>query len=376
MNSCRLILVLLLLTPSLSLAQPAVTQVFVAPVQKLAFFNEVEALGTLQSRENVNLISTVTERITAINFTDNQRVKQGDVLVVMDSAEERAQLAEELSRLEQARRQIERLKPLVQRGAASRLLLDEQEREMQTAQARIQGIRSRINERRLVAPFDGVVGIRNISVGALAQPGTQIVTIDDIRVMKLDFAIPEIFLSTLKIGINIEAESSAYPEQLFTGTIASINSRIDPLTRLIQARALLDNQDGLLKAGMLMRILLQKKPRMALVIPEEALTVRGEEHAVMVIEPGEPPTARRQVVQIGTRRKGDVEILSGLAEGQQVVTHGALRLSPGAPVEVRAIDQGNQPLIELLDQTSGFYQRHFSAVDRLRNCHFFTPVVA
>ena len=351
MNTFRLMLAFLLLMPCSSLGEQPPTPVFVAPVQKVSFFNEVEALGTLQSRENVNLTSTVTERITAINFEDNQRVKQGDVLVVMDTAEEFAELAEERSRLEVARRQLERLKPLVERGATSRLALDEQEQEINTAQARIQAIQSRINERRLVAPFDGVVGIRNVSVGALAQPGTQIVTIDDDRVMKLDFAIPEIFLSTLKIGINIEAESSAYPDQLFTGTITSINSRIDPLTRSIQARALLDNQDGQLKAGMLMRILLKKRPRLALVIPEEALLIRGEEKAVMVIEPGVPTLVRRQVVQIGTRVKGEVEILSGLEEGQQVVTHGALRLRPGAPVEVRAIDQGNRPLTELLDQS-------------------------
>jgi membrane fusion protein (multidrug efflux system) len=351
MTICRLILVLLLLIPSSSLAQKAATPVFVAPVQKLAFFDEVEALGTLKSRHNVNLTTTVTERITAINFEDNQRVKKGDVLVVMDTAEERAELAEERSRLENAQRQIERLEPLVQRGAASRSGLDDQRREMATAEARIQAIRSRINERRLVAPFDGVVGIRDISVGALAQPGTQIVTIDDDRVMKLDFAVPEVFLSTLKVGISIEAESKAYPDRFFTGTIASVNSRIDPLTRSIQARALLDNQDGLLKAGMLMRVLLQKEPRMALVIPEEALIVRGDETAVMVIVPGDPATGRRQVVEIGNRRKGEVEIISGLQEGQQVVTHGGLRLSPGAAVEVRAVDQGNQTLTELLDQT-------------------------
>jgi len=354
MTICRLILhlslFLMLLIPSSGLAQKNATPVFVAPVQKLAFFDEVEALGTLKSRQNVNLTTTVTERITAINFEDNQRVKKGDVLVVMDTSEERAELAEERSRLENAQRQIERLEPLVQRGAASRSGLDDQRREMATADARVQAIRSRINERRLVAPFDGVVGIRDISVGALAQPGAQIVTIDDDRVMKLDFAVPEVFLSTLKIGISIEAESKAYPDRLFTGTIASVNSRIDPLTRSIQARALLDNQDGLLKAGMLMRVLLQKKPRAALVIPEEALIVLGDETAVMVIVPGEPATVRRQVVEIGNRRKGEVEIISGLKEGQQVVTHGALRLRPGAAVEVRAVDQGNQALSELLDQ--------------------------
>lgn len=331
-----------------TLAQPTATPVFVAPVQSTPFFDEVEALGTLQSNENVNLTSTVTERVTAINFEDNQRVKRGTVLVEMDVTQELAELAEERSRLEEAERQVARLQPLVQRGAASRSSLDEQERELKTAQARVRGIRSRIAERRIVAPFDGVVGIRNLSIGALAQPGTEIVTIDDDRRMKLDFSVPEIFLSTLKRGITIKAESVAYPGRQFAGTVASIDSRIDPVTRAVRARALLDNTEGLLKAGMLMRIHLQKAPRQALVIPEEALIVRGDENAVMLVQPGEPATVVRQVVAIGARRKGEVEILSGLSEGQQIVTHGALRLRPGAAVEIRAVDTGNQPLSELL----------------------------
>ncbi|MEM8844301.1 MAG: efflux RND transporter periplasmic adaptor subunit [Pseudomonadota bacterium] len=324
--------------------------VFVATVERVEFVDQIEALGTLKANENVNLTSTVTERITNISFEDNQRVDRGDVLIQMDIAQEQAELAEEQSRLQEAQNQVNRLRPLVERGAASNSVLDEQEREFRIAQARIKAINSRISERRIVAPFEGVVGIRNISVGDLAQPGTVLVTVDDDSVMKLDFSIPEIFLATLKPGIEIEAQTSAYPGLIFKGNIASVDSRVDPVTRSVTARALLDNDDHLLKAGMLMRVILNKNPREAVIVPEEAIITIGNEQAVMVIEENENTTAERQVVTIGERRKGEVEILSGLEEGQQIVTHGAFRLRPGAIVDVKAIQTGNESLTELLSQ--------------------------
>jgi membrane fusion protein (multidrug efflux system) len=338
------------LFPSPSLAQTKPTPVFVAPVERVAFFDEIEALGTLQANENVNLVSNVTERIITINFEDNQRVKKGDVLVEMDAAEEEAELAEEKSRRTEAQRQVNRLKPLVSRGAASKSVLDEQQRELSTSAARIKAIQSRINERIIVAPFDGIVGIRNISVGAMAQPDTIITTIDDDSVMKLDFSIPEIFLANLEPGIEIKATASAYPDRVFTGRVSSIDSRIDPITRSVMARVLLQNDEGLLKAGMLMRLKLRKNPRQALIVPEEAIITVGDVNSVMIIQEGEDVTAERQPVKIGARRNGDVEILDGLEEGQKVITHGALRVRSGATVNVKAVETNNESLTELLDQ--------------------------
>ena len=201
----------------------------------------VEALGTLRANESVNLTSTVTELVTAVNFDDGQRVKKGDVLIAMDTSEERAELAEQRSFLDEAQRQVDRLAPLVKRGAASESTIDTKRREAQGARARIKAIESRIAKRIIKAPFNGVVGLRNISVGALAQPGAELTTIDDDAVMKLDFAVPSVFVATLKPGLSIEAESAAYPGRVFKGTVSSVSSRIDPVTRSIVARALIDN---------------------------------------------------------------------------------------------------------------------------------------
>src|SRR5690606_30901560 len=150
-------------------------------------------LGTLQANESVELSATVTERVTAIHFDSGQRVNKGTLLLEMDAAEEKALLAEQQSVLEEAKRQVERLKPLMERGAASQSAMDQAKLDLQTAKSRIAAIESRIQERRIVAPFDGKLGLRNISIGTLAQPGTLISTIDDDSIMKLDFSIPEIF---------------------------------------------------------------------------------------------------------------------------------------------------------------------------------------
>jgi membrane fusion protein (multidrug efflux system) len=326
--------------------------VFVANVERVFFVDEVEALGTLQATENVNLTSSVTERITKINFDDNQRVKQGYVLVEMDVSEEKAELAEESFRLDEAQSQVERVRALVKRSSASKSTLDERERELNTAKARLGAIQSRINQKSIVAPFDGVVGIRNISVGALAQPGMLITTIDDERKMKLDFSIPEVFLSSLKIGLTIEAKASAYPKQVFKGTVTSVDSRIDPITRSVLARAVLINDGRLLKAGMLMSVQLNKNPRQTLIVPEEALVTIGNENAVMLVQNTEELKVKRQVVELGARRKGSVEILSGLNEGQQVVTHGTLKVRDGSLISIRAIEKDNESLSELLKQNS------------------------
>ena len=344
-----LIILILFAFPVFSQAPIQSTPVIVAEVEKIAFFDKVESLGTLKANESVDLTSAVTELITAVYFKDNQRVKKGTVLLKMNIAQEVAELTEQQSFLKESQLQINRLTPLVKTGAASAAILDENEREAAVFKARIAAIQSRIDQRVIKAPYNGVLGLRNISVGALAQPGSLITTIDDDLIMKLDFSVPEIFISTLKTGIVIAATTQAYPDQLFEGEVYSINSRIDTVTRSIQVRALIDNKAGLLKPGLLMQVDLQKNPRQAIVIPEEAIIVNGRDKFVSVVAraAGEISSVRREV-EIGSRKFGVVEILSGLSVGDQVLTHGALRVRPGAPITIVAIERNNETLKELL----------------------------
>lgn len=325
------------------------TPVIAAEAKITQLYDRVEALGTLRANETVEITASVTDTITAIHFADGQSVEAGDILAEMTSTEEHAQLEEELSRREEAQKRYERVVTLVARGAVSQAQLDERERELETAQARLRAIESRLQDRLIKAPFGGVVGLRNISLGALVEPGDMITTLDDIRVMKLDFNVPSVYLATLKRDTPVVAVSPAFPGRRFTGTVSSIDSRVDPVTRSIVVRALLDNSDGLLKPGLLMSVELLKNERQALMIPEEALIPRGEVNTVLLVNEAQTPAVSEQrTVVIGSRRVGEVEVLEGLEPGDKVVTHGTIKVRPGQEISVQSLEGEGKPLRELL----------------------------
>ena len=331
-------------------AAPPPVSVIVAVVTSEPFEDRIEALGTLRANESVDLTASVTETVSALSFDDGDRVEAGRILAEMTSTEEHAQLKEARALVDEARRQYRRVQSLAQQGTAAKSLLDERRREWDTARARLVAIESRLTDRLIKAPFDGVVGLRNISVGALVEPGDLIATLDDDSVMKLDLAVPSVYLPGLGPGLAVEATTRAYGESRFTGVVRSIDSRLDPVTRSVLVRVLLPNPDRLLKPGMLMQVTLRKDPRRALVIPEEALMPQGDEQFVLVAAPvGDGYKVERREVRIGSRRPGEVEVLQGLLEGERVITHGTLRVRPGQAVRVGAVDDGSQSLPELLD---------------------------
>jgi membrane fusion protein (multidrug efflux system) len=290
--------------------------------------------------------ANVTETVSAIHFDDGQQVKTGDVLVEMTSAEEHALLEEGQVRVAEAERQFNRVKSLATQRSASESLLDERRRDLDTARAVLVAIESRLADRLVKAPFAGVLGLRNISPGALVEPGDLITTLDDDRVMKLDFTVPSVFVTDLKPGLAIEARASAYGDQVFEGVIRSIDSRVDPVTRSIQVRAMIPNPDRTLRPGVLMQVELLRNPRETLVIPESALLQQGKEHFVMRV--GEDDKVERVQVRIGARRPGQAEVVDGLAAGQRVITHGNDKVRPGQSVRVQALDDGTRTLSELL----------------------------
>ena len=353
-SAVLLLLLCVLVLPALWAEGAQPVPVILKKVEKSHFTDRVEALGTLRANETVEITATVTDTITAIHFDDGQRVEKGEVLIEMTSAEERAQLEAEISTLAEAGKQYDRLQPLVEKGAASQAILDAQRRERDIAQARLRGMESRLRDRLILAPFSGVVGLRNISVGALIEPGDPITTLDDDSIMKLDFTIPAVHLSALRKGLAIEAGTPAYGERVFRGRIDSIDSRIDPATRAIMVRAVLPNDEHLLKPGLLMMVTLMKNPREGLVIPEEALIPAGKTNHVLVVDPkGDLSAAERREVRIGLRRPGEVEIVSGLTVDEYIVIHGTLRVRPGQPVAVIAVAEGDETLSELLSRKEG-----------------------
>lgn len=320
---------------------PGPVAVVVAEARIMPLADRVEALGTLKANESVDITSNVTETVSQVHFDDGQRVREGDVLIELTSVEQHAQLEEALVRVGEAERQYERVKALVAQRAASESLLDERKRDLDTARAVLVAIESRLSDRLIKAPFEGVLGFRNVSRGALVEPGTRITTLDDDSVMKLDFTVPSRYLTRLAPGQPIEARSRAHGERLFQGVVRGIESRVDPVTRAIQVRAIIPNPERLLRPGLLMQLELLMDARDGLVIPEAAVLHRGEEHAVLVVIEGDDGlTSERRAIQIGTRLAGLVEVREGLLGGERVIVHGHTKTRPGQPIEILAVDDG------------------------------------
>jgi membrane fusion protein (multidrug efflux system) len=349
-RSRLLVCALMLVVTAAGAAAPAVTPVFVTPANLITVEDRIEALGTLRANESVELTASVTETVTAISFDDGDRVKAGQVLIEMTSDEEHALLEEARVTVDEARRQYQRIKSLRAQQSASESQLDEQRRVWEASRARLSAIESRLADRLVRAPFTGVVGLRNISIGALVEPGDLISTLDDDSIMKLDFSVPAVHLGILEPGIVVTALTRAWHGRVFEGTVKSIDSRVDPVTRTLVVRALLQNPDHALKPGMLMQVELQTAPRQSIVIPEECLVAQGQQQFVFVVDASDHTVERREV-HIGTRRPGQVEIVDGLNAGELVITDGTLKVRHGGTVSIRAVDDGFTGLHQLLEKS-------------------------
>ena len=307
----------------------------------------LEAIGTAHANEAVTVMSDVTGIVSEIRFDEGAKVGAGEVLVRLDSTIASAEVAVREAEIEVRRAELENARQLYDR--AKRLMATQNvpearfdelaarlkgaEAEVASAEARLRTVRAALAKRQVLAPFSGRLGIRNISVGALVEPGDAIITLDDISVIKLDFQIPERNLSYLTPGQEITARTDAYPDRVYFGTVASVDTRVDPVTRAVSVRALIDNPDESLKPGMFLLVELGVATRHhAVIIPEEAVVADGTARYVFMIEGG----AVKQVpVDLGQRMPGEVEVLSGLVAGQQVVVGGVQKVRDGAPVAVR-----------------------------------------
>ena len=358
-NKLRLRLGRLLIMPlwalfATSIGAPPPPSVIVAATRTVEFADRVESLGTLRANESVQLTASVTEIVSAIHFDDGDRVEAGKVLVEMTNAEEHALLEEAEATVAEALNQYQRVASLEAQGTEAKSLLDQRRREWETAKARLAAVESRLQDRLIRAPFGGVVGLRNISPGALVTPGDLITTLDNDSVMKLDFSVPSTYLAALKPGLEVVATTRAFGKREFRGEVSSVASRVDPVTRAVIVRALLPNPERILKPGMLMRVELLKNPRLTLVIPEEALVPQGRKQFVLLVDETAGNKVTKKEVRIGARRPGEVEVLEGLDPGEKVITHGAENVRTGQPVTILSVDDGSRSLHELTSSKSAY----------------------
>ena len=210
----------------------------------------LEAMGTVRANESVAVTSTVEDRIAEIHFEDGDRVEAGQVLVTLESGEERARLHEARAVLAERQRRVERARKLLKRRAASQAKLEEEERLLETARARVAHLEARLQDYIIRAPFTGVLGFRGVSVGEVVDSQTLMTTWDDITQVKVDFPVPEKRLAVVEPGMGVTARSEAYPDRRFAGRVTTVDGRVDAKTRSVGVRAVLDNPDLALKPGM------------------------------------------------------------------------------------------------------------------------------
>lgn len=313
----------------------AQTLVSAYTVETQSFADVVEALGTAGANESVNLTAKVSDIIARLDFDSGARVEEGDILVELLDTEEAAGLSEARATLRETRRDIDRIQDLTDRGVASRTRLDEAQAAYDRARARVEAIEARMADRIIRAPFSGVIGLRNVSVGELVGPGDVIAQLDDTSIIKLDFTVPERFLSVIAQGQTVRARSAAFPDQVFDGQVDQIDSRIDPATRTVTVRALIDNEAGHLRPGMLMTVELSRDQRSNPAIPGSSIVRFDQQTFVYVIEDREAgPVAVRRDIELGLRVAGMVEVRRGLEVGDRIVAEGVHRVREGGALQV------------------------------------------
>ncbi len=305
--------------------------VITAPVRAQTFTDAYAALGSVRANEAVEIKSRIASAVTAIHFDEGQQVERGTLLVELDDREVAAELKMAQAALDKVRSQYRRSQSLRESRVVSEAELEELAADVRKAEADVAAAQARLDNCSIRAPIAGVVGLRHVSTGGLVSTDTMITTLDDTRQVKLDFAIPETFLAVIEKGMTVAASTMVYAGEIFTGTVSSIDSRIDPVTRSITVVATLPNDDGRLKPGMFMTVELQRERDNVLLIPEEALAPRSGRQFVYVVADGK---AMEREVSLGVRAPGVVEVTAGVAAGDEVVIEGIQKVRNGAAVIV------------------------------------------
>lgn len=300
-------------------------------VQSSAWNDTLQAIGTTKANESVIITAKVSEIIDAVHFSSGQQVQAGAPLVTLRIGAQQAALAQAQATFHEADRLYRRQSELATQQLVASSTLDTQKAIRDAAEARVKEMQAEVDDRQVRAPFDGVLGIRQVSPGSLVTPTTVIATLDDISRMHVDFPVPEAELARLHVGDKVNGSSIAYPGREFEGQVSTIDARVDPGSRAVTVRADFPNPDHALRPGMLLDVHVYRAARQALVIPEISVVQVGRESYVYRVK--EDATVERVDVKTGTRRAGVVEIVEGLQAGERIVVDGTGKLRPGLHIE-------------------------------------------
>ncbi len=319
----------------------------VAKVEAADLKDETQAIGTLRSKQGVMLRPEVSGRVKQLGFADGQAVKRGQLLVQLDDALQAAQVQQAQAQAGIAQTQLQRNRELLAQNFVSQSVVDQALANLQVAQAQVALSQAQQARMRMLAPFDGRAGIRLVNVGDYVKDGADLINLEDISSMLVDFRLPERVINRVKVGQAVTVVLEAMPNKTFAGQVQALDSQVDANGRSVLVRAKLPNAQGLLKPGMFARTGIVFSERAgALVVPEEALVPQGgKQFLIKVIsasEPGKPPVSQRIEAKIGLRVPGKVEILEGVALGDPIVTAGQARLmrADGSPLKVVELGRG------------------------------------
>jgi membrane fusion protein (multidrug efflux system) len=323
---------------------PATVEVGKAEGVTLA--DDAQAVGSVRARQGVMLRPEVSGRIERIGFADGQRVRRGQVLVQLDDTLQQAQLKQAQAQASIARTNLQRSRELVGQGFISQSAVDQNVAALEVAQAQVALAQAQAQRMRIVAPFDAVAGIRSVNVGDYVKDGADLVQLEDISSVWVDFRLPERFIARVKAGQPVEVGLDALPGKRFAGMVDALDSLVDANGRSLLVRARLHNPGGELKSGMFARTRIVFSQRAnAVVVPEEALVPQGgKQFIVKVVEgPNGSKITQRLEAKVGARLPGKAEILEGLAAGDTVVTAGQSRVMRADGVAVRVVDITRPP---------------------------------
>ena len=334
-------LFILLFIPVLAYAQaggPPFIPVNMMKVSETPVSNTVNAVGALIAEDSVVLRPEIDGRINKLLFKEGQPVKKGAVLVILDSAEQRAGLAAAQADLKLAESRYKRSEELVAQNFISRQALDEARANLDILRARRQQEQVALDKTVIRAPFNAVVGLREVSHGAYVKKGDDIVRLDALGNLKLEVPVPETYLSLVRIGLPISLTFDALPGQTFSGTVHAIDPVVDPVSRNVRVRARIANPKGQLKPGMFARATADLGGKThAILLPEQVIVPKSDGSYVFLAVDGK---AELRKVVLGKREPGRVEIVSGVQVGDTVVLDGQIKLRPGIPVVT--LDQAAQ----------------------------------
>jgi len=304
----------------------------VAKVAQQPMPQTITAVGSLRSDESIVVRPEVAGRVSAIRFQEGQRVAKGATLVMLDPAINQAEVQQSRANLKLAQSKYDRAVDLAKSNFISGQAKDEAENNLRVAEAGLQLAEAKLAKTEIKAPFSGIIGLRVVSVGDYVKEGADVVNLESIDPLKVDFRVPETYLKQVQVGQSLQVQLDAVPGKTFDGKVFAVNPLVDAAGRSIVIRALVRNSDTSLRPGMFARVrLITRDEQNALVIPEQAIVPQGDEQYVFRVADGK---ANRVKIAVGQRRDGVVQVLNGLTANDVVVTAGQLKIRDGVPVSV------------------------------------------